>query len=166
MNNDAPFVVLGLWGFFTAIGWIIWVISTNVRLTKLGKAQAQMQASLLERLGSSQELLAFLQTDTGRRLLEAPPPAPEPYRSPIGRILMSVQAGIILTAVGAAFFATSGTYFGTSASFQILGFLGVCLGAGFLVAAATTYILSKSWGLLDEPAPKRGAARSLAELEK
>ncbi len=166
MNNDAPFVVLGLWGAFTGIGWIFWVIATNVRMIKLGKAHAEMQANLLERLGSSQELLAFLQTDAGRRLLEAPPPAPEPSRNPTGRILTSVQAGILLTAIGAAFFATSGTYFGTKVSFEILGFLGVCLGAGFLVSAATTYILSKSWGLLDEPAPRRGGGRPAAELEK
>jgi hypothetical protein len=166
MHSEAPFVVLGLWGFFTGVGWIIWVIATNIRMTKLGRVQAQMQASLLERLGSSQELLAFLQTETGRRLLEAPPPAPEPRRSPIGRILTSVQAGIILAALGGAFFATSGAYFGTAASFQVLGFVGVCLGAGFLVSAAATYILSKSWGLLDQPAARPAGGRPLTELEK
>jgi hypothetical protein len=74
-----------------------------------------------------------------------------------------MQIGIILTAMGGAFFATSGAYFGISASFQILGFLGVCLGAGFLVSAAATYILSKSWGLLDDPAGKGSAARSVVE---
>jgi hypothetical protein len=164
MHNEAPFVVLGLWGFFTGVGWIIWVIATNIRMTKLGRVQAQMQASLLERLGSSQELLTFLQTETGRRLLEAPPP-PEPRRNPISRIMTSVQVGIILTALGGAFFATSGAYFGTRASFQVLGFVGVCLGGGFLVSAAATYILSKSWGLLDEPVGKPTSGR-LAELEK
>jgi hypothetical protein len=166
MHSEGPFVVLGLWGFFTAVGWIIWVIATNVRMTKLGRAQAQMQAGLLEKLGSSQELLAFVQTETGRRLLEAAPPVPEPRRSPTGRILTSVQAGIILTALGGAFFATSGAYFGTAASFQVLGFVGVCLGGGFLVSAAATYILSKSWGLLEEPAAKHGGVRPLTELEK
>jgi hypothetical protein len=163
--HEAPFVVLGLWGFFTGVGWIFWVIATNVRLTKLGRAQAEMQSNLLEKLGSSQELLAFLQTDTGRRLMETTPP-PEPRRNPIGRILTSVQAGIILTALGGAFFATSGAYFGTRASFQVLGFVGVCLGAGFLVSAGATYILSKSWGLLDEPPAKASTGRPLAELEK
>jgi hypothetical protein len=163
MHNEAPFVVLGLWGFFTGVAFIIWVIATNVRQTKLGRAQAEMQANLLERLGSSQELLAFLQTDTGRRLLEAAPPSPEPRRNPLARILISMQIGIILTAMGGAFFATSGAYFGISASFQILGFLGVCLGAGFLVSAAATYILSKSWGLLDDSAAKSGAARPVVE---
>ena len=165
MHHEGPFIVLGLWGFFTGVGWIIWVIATNIRLTKLGRAQAEMQANLLERLGSSQELLAFLQTDTGRRLLESAPP-PEPRRSPIGRIMTSVQAGILLTALGGAFFATSGAYFGTRASFQVLGFVGVCLGGGFLVSAAATYILSKSWGLLDEPAGKPATGRPLTELEK
>jgi hypothetical protein len=163
MHNEAPFVVLGLWGFFTGVAFIIWVIATNVRQTKLGRAQAEMQANLLERLGSSQELLAFLQTDTGRRMLEAPPPSPEPRRNPLGRILTSMQVGIILTAMGGAFFATSGAYFGITASFQILGFLGVCLGAGFLVSAAATYILSKSWGLLDDPSGKGSAARQVVD---
>lgn len=166
MHNEAPFFVLGLWGFFTGVGWIIWVIATNIRMTKLGRVQAEMQASLIERLGSSQELLAFLQTETGKRLLEAAPPSPEPRRNPISRILTSVQVGIILTALGGAFFATSGAYFGTRASFQVLGFVGVCLGGGFLVSAAATYILSKSWGLLEEPAPKRAGGHPLAELEK
>jgi hypothetical protein len=158
--HDAPFVVLGLWGFFTGVGWIIWVIATNIRITKLGRAQAEMQANLLEKLGSSQELLAFLQTAAGRRLMEIAPPNPEPRSSPIGRIMTSVQAGIILAALGGAFFATSGAYFGTRASFQVLGFVGVCLGAGFLVSAAATYILSKSWGLLDDPAAKREPGRA------
>ena len=165
MHNEAPFVVLGVWGFITGVSWIIWVIATNIRLTKLGRAQAEMQANLLERLGSSQELLAFLQTDTGRRLLESAPP-PEPRRNPIGRIMTSVQAGIILSALGGAFFATSGAYFGIGASFQVLGFVCVCLGAGFLASAAATYILSKSWGLLDEPQGKPASGRALPELEK
>jgi hypothetical protein len=133
-------------------------------MTKLGRAQAQMQTQLLERLGSSQELLVFLQTETGKRLLEVAPPSPEPRRNPIARILMSVQVGIILAALGGAFFATSGAYYGTQASFQVLGFVAACLGGGFLVSAAATYILSKSWGLLEEP-PKRGG-HPLAELEK
>lgn len=162
--HEAPFVVMGLWGLFTGIGFIVWVIATNVRMTKLGRAQAEMQAQIIEKLGSNQEMLAFVQTETGRRLLETPPP-PEPRRNPISRILTSVQVGIILTALGGAFFATSGVGFGTRTGFQILGFLGVCLGAGFLVSAATTYILSKSWGLLEPQSAKPDVAR-IAEFEK
>lgn len=163
--HEAPFVVVGLLGFFTGVSFIIWVVATNIRLTKLGRAQTEMQTHIIEKLGSSQEMLAFLQTETGRRLLETPAP-PEPRRNPVSRILTAVQIGIILTALGGAFFATSGVGFGTRTGFQILGFLGVCLGAGFLASAAATYILSKSWGLLEPQAGKPDAARPIAEFEK
>jgi hypothetical protein len=147
--REEVFVVLGLWGFFAGVSWVIWVIATNIRMVKLGRAQAEMQANLLERLGSSQEMLSFLQTETGRRLLESPP-VMEPRKNPMERILTSVQAGILLAAVGGAFLGTSGAFFGTRAIFLVLGFVGIALGAGFLASAAVTYMLSKNWGLLEE----------------
>lgn len=106
MQNEAPFIVLAVWGVVSGFSWIVWVIATNIRLAKVARTQGQMQADLVEKLGSSQELMGFLQTEAGQRLLAGPAQV-EPKPSPFGRILNAVQAGIVLSALGGALAALS-----------------------------------------------------------
>jgi hypothetical protein len=130
-----------------------------MRLTKVGRAQAEAQARLLDKLGSSQELAAFLQTDVGRKLLESGPP-PEPRRDPVRRIFADVQAGMMLFLLGVAFYIASvahSPFHGARVAFLTGAVVFGALGAGLLVSAVVTYVLSKQWGLL--PGQEGGAGR-------
>lgn len=159
-HGEAPFIVLMFLGMFAGIAWIAWVVATNMRLTKVGRAQAEAQARLLDKLGSSQELASFLQTDAGRKLLDSGPP-PEPRRDPVRRILASVQGGLMLAMLGVGFYvvsAASGSFHAPRPVFLVPAVMFGALGAGLLISAVATYLLSKQWGLL--PGQEGGAGRS------
>jgi len=42
--NEAIAIMIVLLGFSFGVGWIAWVVATNIRLTKTAKAQAEVQA--------------------------------------------------------------------------------------------------------------------------
>ncbi len=83
------------------IGWIAWVIFSNIRRYKIARYQAEVHSKLLEKFGRSEELLAYLESDAGKRFLESAS-IEQGKTNPFGRILGAVQAGLILTLAGAA----------------------------------------------------------------
>ena len=147
MNNEAPFVVLGVWGVVSGFCWIVWVIATNVRIARVARTQSQMQAEMVERLGASKELMSFLQTEAGRSLFTTPPQV-EPRRNPFNRILSSVQAGIVLSALGLALFSLSGAVPLARETFIAFGSIVGAIGFGLLLSALVSFRLSKSMGLM------------------
>jgi type IV secretory pathway VirB6-like protein len=148
MNTEAPFIVLGVWGVVGSFSWIVWVIATNVRIARVAHTQGRMHADLVEKLGSSQELMGFLQTEAGQRLFSESPP-PEPRMNPFNRILGSVQAGIVLSLLGLAFAGLSIAVPLAHTSFIAFGSIAAAIGIGLLISALVSYRLSKSMGLMD-----------------
>src|SRR5690242_8739617 len=47
------------------LGWIVRTISINRRLRETAKLQTEMQTKLLEKFGTSQDMLQFLASDAG-----------------------------------------------------------------------------------------------------
>jgi ABC-type multidrug transport system fused ATPase/permease subunit len=138
---------------FGAIVTVFWLIFSTFRRVKLARMQSELHSKLIDKIGSSQEFLTYLDSDAGKRLVASISLDP-PRREPYSRILRSVHTGVILLALGIAFL-TLGTHF-TKAddgfffdSFFFFGGLAVALGAGFLISAGVSYRLSKKFGLLD-----------------
>src|SRR5215471_15517397 len=98
MNQDA-IVAITLPCMFS---WFAWVIFSTFRRYKIAKLQADVQSRLLERVGSGQDLLAYAQTEAGKQLLESLQVERVVSQAPYGRILGSLQAGIVLFCVGSA----------------------------------------------------------------
>lgn len=74
--------------------------------------------------------------------------------APLGRILLSVQAGVVLIAGGIGFEAVSERVNDLSAQpIHALGVLGIALGVGFLASAAISFGISYKLGLI-EPSPR------------
>lgn len=144
MEFIAP--VLILITIFTAIVWIVRTVAVNRRLVQIAKLQSDMQTRLLEKFGTSQELVTYLESSAGQRFLES---ATIERRNPFGRILGSIQAGIVLTMAGLGFFFLHDRWDRAEEGFLFLATMGVALGVGFLLSSAAAYFLSKSWGLLD-----------------
>jgi hypothetical protein len=145
MSDIAP--MLALIFMMLMIGWIVKVLSQNKRLDKVARMHSELQTRMIDKFGSSEELLAYLATDPGKRLLEAPVIE---HGSPYARILASVQAGIVLALAGLAFLVTRSMVSGLDdTGFAFVGVLALALGIGFLVSAWAAHALSKSYGLID-----------------
>jgi hypothetical protein len=142
MNKDFLLIplVMSFWC------WIVWFIFTGIRRYKTTKLQAELRERLLDKLGSSPELLAYLQTDAGKHFLE---PLTTEQRTPHGRIIGALEASVILVLLGAALLLLRGSIAGAEQGFLVFGTLILALGIGFALAAAVSYFLSKSFGLVD-----------------
>ena len=140
-----PVLIVGT--LASLVGWIVWVISTNVRRRQATEKVAALHAKVLERCADSNELLRYLESEQGRRFLES---AAEESAHPASRILGAVQAGLVLGALGVAIFGMSHTlhYTDERDGMLIFGSAAGAIGAGFLISALVSYLLSKSWGLL------------------
>ena len=86
-----PEVVVAI--IFGVFGWVVWVITTNIRRSKAARAVADLHAKLLDRCSSNNELLMYLESESGRPFLEL---ASTSGATPFTRILNAVQAGIVL----------------------------------------------------------------------
>jgi hypothetical protein len=138
--------------FFSLVGFVVWTIFSTIRRYKTAKLQAEVQTKLLEKFGSSQELLAYVQSDAGKRFLES---LVMEQRTPYARILGAVQAGVILIFLAFAFLFLRGRVSGAEEGFLVFGTITLSLGAGFGLSAALSYFLSKSFGLLSETSGHR-----------
>jgi hypothetical protein len=131
------------------------------RWGRVSKVNAEVHNKILDRFASNDELLAYVDSPAGRRFLEATPIAPNaaPVRSvgaPFGRILLSVQVGIVLLALAAGFLVISGYAIEEVRPVLVsLAALGFCLGIGSIVSAGASYLLSRKLGLLPAAAEPR-----------
>jgi hypothetical protein len=132
---------------FGAFSFVVWTITTNIRRAKTARIVADLHGKVLEKCSASQELMGYVQSDAGRRFLES---AASGQANPSARILSAVQAGTILALLGVAFIAVSNMHHDLDVRELLVtfGYLVTALGLGFLVSAAISYFLCKSWGLL------------------
>src|SRR5918993_868529 len=164
MWNDA----LQFLGAFAVVAAIVFALFSFLkyiveyrRWHRTAKQNAEVHNKILDRFGSNEELLAYIDSPAGRRFLEATPiaQAAPPERSvgaPFGRILISVQAGVLLVALGAGFWFVSGRAIEeVRPVLWSLAILATCLGVGAIGSAGASYALSRKLGLLqDTPAPR------------
>jgi hypothetical protein len=155
-----PIAVAGVFITLIAIlGWIIKAIMSHRRWLRVSKLQTDMQAKLLERFTSNEEMLAFTQTAAGQRFLESASvvaePGPRILSAPVGRMLWSIQLGIVILVAGVGLQMVSyrlSDYQDAVTGFQVAGGIVIALGIGFILSAIGSYLLSKRLGLMD-PAP-------------
>jgi hypothetical protein len=147
----AVFIVL-----ICTLGWIIKGIMQHRRMVRASKLQTDMQNKLLERFTSNDEMLAFIQTSAGQRFLESASvvtePGPRPLSAPVGRMLWSIQLGIVILVAGAGLEIVSyklSEYQDVVTAFQVAGGIVIALGFGFILSALGSYLLSRRLGLLD-----------------
>jgi hypothetical protein len=164
LNDLWPFMV-----FVIMVGTVLWILRVvleNRRWSRLAKVQADVHTKLLEKFGSSQELLSYMETEAGRRFLEsAPIPIDLEQRprisAPLGRILWSAQLGLILGLAGAGMLYIRGQVPDAVQPLLVFGTLGLTFGIGFVLSAAVSYVLSKHLGLFEHA---ETASASRAEL--
>ena len=160
----AAMTVAGLVG-----GTFVWVIRTILeqrRWSRLSKIQADVHTKLMDRFSSNDELLAYVQTPSGRRFLESgPSPLQESapaVMAPLSRILWSLQVGAVLLVGGLGLLFLSGrpSIPEVREFFYVAGSIAAAVGTGFVVSAVAAYLLSRRLGLLERPS--RDGAQSHA----
>jgi hypothetical protein len=134
---------------FSTIGWIAWVVLSSIRRHQIAKFQAGVQMKVLEKIDSSQSLLAYAQTEAGSQFIDSLAVERTEEATPYRSILSGVRAGIILIAMGVALVSLHSMVNGDGPQVcRFFGTLAIALGIGFEVAAVATYLLSRSFGLL------------------
>ncbi len=147
-------------GFGMAIGLLVWLIRTLVdyrRWNRLAKVQTDVHTKILDRFSANDDVLAYIQSPAGSKFLQSSPilldPAPRSVGAPLGRILWSIQGGVVLIAGGIGLQVVSWRVVDDAAQpLGALGVLGIALGLGFVVSAIISYVISQRLGLM-EPAP-------------
>jgi len=145
------------------VGAVIWLIKTLIdyrRWSRLSQVQADAHAKLLDRFTASQDLLAYLETAPGRRFLESAPiqlDGTSMPGSPINRILLSSQAGLVLAAGGIGLLLALSRLEDQEAAnaLFVVAVLAISLGIGFVISAGMAFLLSHRMGVIDRPERER-----------
>ncbi len=133
-----------------AVIWLVRTIMENRRWNRVANIQTEMHSKLLEKMSSSQELLAYMDTEAGKRFLESSPFEIDAKTSPAfpyGRILLSAQAGVVILFVGAAMIWLENQLPDSAQPLLVLGTLGMAVGFGLLFSAGVAYSMSRHFGL-------------------
>lgn len=149
MVADLIPILITLW-LFGSIAYIVYISVESRRRGEALKVASEFHAKLLDRMGSATELSQFLGSEGGSRFLDS---ITLERRHPAERILRSTSVGLVITAIGIACWVVGSTiardpdvraFMGGAAIF------GLAIGIAFLVSAATSFVLSRSFGLLDQ----------------
>jgi len=150
LGEDVAIMVVLL----TVIGGITWIIRSVIeyrRWARTLKTQTDIHSRLMDRMTSSEDLLAYVQSPAGKRLLEFGPVAEGTAATgpTLNRILWSVQAGLVLGLAGIGLsYASEHVYYQVAQPFFVLGALGIAVGSGFILSAFASYIIARNMGLV------------------
>ncbi|HUP04403.1 MAG TPA: hypothetical protein VMU19_10465 [Bryobacteraceae bacterium] len=149
-------------GFAMAFGLLTWLVRTWIdyrRWSRLYKVQTEVHTKILDRFAGNEELLSYIQTPAGSKFLESAPisleAGPRSVAAPMGRILWSVQAGVVLAAAGIGLKLIGMQIRGdASQPFGAMGLLAMALGLGFALSAIISYVISRRLGLIEHALPR------------
>jgi hypothetical protein len=155
MWNEILSGVAALTVMIVVTGTLIWLVQTVIdyrRWNRLSKIQTEVHTKILDRFGSNEEILKYIQTPAGQRFLESAPipleQGPRRIAAPISRILWSVQAGAVLAVVGfGLMFVSTRVVEDVSPGVFAAGVLALSLGIGFALSAVIAFVLSRRLGL-------------------
>lgn len=168
VGNDLAEALLAI-GIFSAVlfglGWIIRSVIDYRRWSRLSRIQTEVHTKLLDRFTSMDDLQTYFNSPAGRRFLEAAPIdlGTESLRTaPAGRILWSLQVGIVLALGGVGLYmAIPGlAEEDLGDPLRVIATIAMALGIGFVVSAGASSILSNKMGLLRPPGKDAPSARS------
>ena len=139
-------------GGFAMVAWIVFVIVDSFRRRQQLRIMGEFHSKLLDRVGTTSELVEFFGTDSGARFLQSLSTDRSPTGAPV-RILRATQAGIVLGTLGLGLLAYAALHapsLSRDDGNALMFFTAVVfsIGLGLLVSAAVSWHLSKRLGLL------------------
>jgi hypothetical protein len=153
MNNVAPMIVMIV--LLCALAWIIRTLVESRRWTKVFTLQSEVHAKLIDRFATNQELLGYMETDAGRRFLEAAPivTEAESRRMPnlVSRMIATLQVGLVLTLLGAGLISLKNIVGDAGTTMLVLGIVALMPGIGLILSAGVLWFLGKRLNLMEGP---------------
>lgn len=146
-----------IFSIFAFIAFVLaWLVRTTIeqkRWNRLSRTQTEVHNKILDRFGSTPELLEYVRSPAGSKFLES---APIPLHSsttpaqnaPMTRIMWSIQVGVVVMAAALGLLLVSMRFDGeTSQGFFAIGAIVFCIGGGFIASAVVSMVLSRRLGL-------------------
>lgn len=137
-----------------AVAWFVRTVLEQKRWNRLTRQQAEVHNKILDRFGSTSELLEYIRTPAGTKFLESAPiplHAERPTQNtPLSRVIWSVQLGVVV-AIGALGMLLVGLRLEHGQGLFAMGAIAFCIGIGFIASALVSIVLSKRLGMLQSP---------------
>jgi hypothetical protein len=152
VSNLPP--VFALVAFLLAAGWALRLFVENRRWSRIFTLQNEVHAKLIDKFSSNQELAAYMETDAGKRFLEAAPipvnlGADRRVPNAVARVLTPIQIGVVLVLLGVGFLMLCRVSNDHDAQImRVLGTLILMPGLGFIISAGITWVLATRLGLM------------------
>jgi hypothetical protein len=151
MNDVAPMIVMIV--LLCALAWIIRTLVENRRWTKVFTLQSEVHGKLIDRFASNQELLGYMETDAGRRFLEAAPIVTEAdsRRMPnlVSRMMATLQVGLVLMLLGTGLVMLKNVVGDAGTTVLVLGVIALMPGIGLIMSAGILWLLGKRLNLVE-----------------
>ncbi len=162
-NNLTPFLV-----FLCTLGAVIWLTRLfidNRRWNRIFRLQSDVHGKLIEKFNTNQDLLIYMDTEAGKRFLEAAPipvnfEAEQPMPNAVARVLTPLQIGIVLTLLGIGFHLMRNADRELNIPMLVLGTLTLMPGIGFIISAGVTWVLAGRLGLMPLDAHRNDGSRT------
>ncbi len=151
MNFLGPMLsFIGVVGSFL---WLIRILLENRRWGRVFRMQSEVHSKLIDRFASSQELLHYMETEPGKRFLEAAPipiavDRNQPLPGGLARVLGPLQIGTVLTLLGIGLLILQRSLPDMAEALLIFGVVTLMPGLGFIISAIVTWRISARLGLM------------------
>jgi len=151
LDGIAPVVVF--FAFTVGALWLARMLLENRRWNKAFHVQTDVHARLMDRFGSSEDLIRYMQSEPGRRFLEASPisvgiDTPQRWPGTLSRVLGPLQLGIVLTLLGVGFLVIRNSLVDITEPRLVFGIVALMPGLGFILSAGVTWWMSSRLGLI------------------
>jgi hypothetical protein len=141
---------------FTALVLIFRFIFESRRWNRTFKMQSEVHSRLIDKFSTSQELAAYMETEAGRRFLEAAPISTGASAGPfvpnvVARVLTPLQIGFVMVLLGIGFLLLRNVGDkDTAESMLITGTVMLMPGIGFILSAGATWAVAHRLGLMPD----------------
>jgi hypothetical protein len=154
-------------GIAGSLLWLIRILLENRRWSRVFRQQSEVHSKLIDRFASNQDLLHYMETEPGKRFLEASPipvavDRNQPLPGGFARVLGSLQIGIVLTMLGVGLLGLVHRLTDIADALFLFGVVAMMPGIGFIISAIVTWRISARLGLMPQSA--RQPALSSTEL--
>ena len=125
----------------------------NRRWSRIFKLQSEVHGKLIDKFTNNQELGAYMETDAGRKFLEAAPipvgiEASRRMPSAVARVLTPLQAGIVMVLLGIGLLMLRHAGPDMDEPMLVFGTVVLMPGIGFIISAGVSWLLAAKLGLM------------------
>jgi hypothetical protein len=149
--------LVGFACFLVALVWLIRQFIENRRWARIFKLQSEVHARLIEKFGTTQELAAYMETEAGKRFLEAAPipiglESEQRMPNAVARVLWPLQIGVVLVLLGIGLLFLRHASPDMNIPMLVFGTVALMPGLGFILSAGITWVLAGRLGLIPDGA--------------